>query len=276
MVYTIHGVPKPEFESEPLYKIGYVLEGLTLRHVANRAAKVVAISSYVRELLRSTFGVDAAVIRNGVDSEVFYPPSARVRQSLRSSKGIPEGRHVVLFVGRLHRAKDPLTFVRCIPSVLARNSNSYFVMIGNGPSKNAVEREASHLGIRESLRLISHLSRPSLVEWFQASNIFVSASPWEMLGIAVLEAMSAGLPVIAPASGGPPEVLGHSGTLFIPGNHEDLAEKICSLLGDPRRAHEKAEAARDIILRDFRWDLVAGRYAALYRDAINASGPTRH
>jgi phosphatidylinositol alpha-1,6-mannosyltransferase len=144
-------------------------------------------------------------------------------------------------------------------------------MIGNGPSKNAVEREASRLGIRGSLRLISQLPRPSLVEWFQASDIFVSASPWEMLGIAVLEAMSAGLPVVAPASGGPPEVLGLSGTLFIPGNHDDLAEKICSLLSDPKRAHERGQSAREIILRDFRWDLVAGRYAALYRDAINAS-----
>ena len=271
MVYTMHGVPQPEFESEPLFKIGYVLEGMTLSYVANRASKVVAISSYVARLLKKNYGIDAQVIHNGVDTELFYPPSATLKRSLRSSRGIPDGKHVVLFVGRLYRYKDPLTFVRCIPSVLAKNSKAYFVMIGEGPLKNAVEREASRLGIKESLRLIPPILHPSLIEWFQASDIFVSVSPWEMLGFVVLEAMAAGLPVVAPASGGPPEVLGHSGTLFIPRNHEDLAERICSLLSNPGSASEKAERGREIALRDFRWDTVAARYAALYRDAANAS-----
>jgi glycosyltransferase involved in cell wall biosynthesis len=263
MIYTIHGIPQPEFESEPIFKIGYVLEGMTLKHLAKRAVRVVAISSYVSSLLRERYGVDANVIRNGVDTELFYPPSLGLKHSLRSSRGIPEGRQVVLFVGRLHQYKDPLTFVRCIPKVITRNADAYFVMVGEGPLKNSVQREASRLGIKGSLRLISPVVRPSLIEWFQASNLFVSTSAREMLGIAVLEAMSTGLPVVATSSGGPPEVLGHSGTLFRPGNHEDLADKICTLLSDKRSAEEKGDTARKIVLKNFRWEKVAMHFKLL-------------
>jgi alpha-maltose-1-phosphate synthase len=269
MVYTIHGVPLPEIESEPLYKIGYVLEKLTLRKIAHRAAKVIAISGYVRDLLKTIYGIDADIIHNGVDSELFYPPSPSLKRSLRSSLEVPPGRQLVLFVGRLHRYKDPLTLVRCIPSVLARNPSAYFVMIGDGPLKAAVQREATHLRIGGSLRLISHLPRATLIGWFQASDIFVSASPWEMLGIAVLEAMSAGIPIVAPASGGPLEVLGGSGTFFDPGDERDLAEKICLLLSDPESMIDKGHSAREIVLHNFRWDLVASRYAAVYKDAVS-------
>jgi len=271
MVYTAHGVPQPEFESEPLYKVGYILEAMTLRHIANRAARVVAISSYVSNLLRERYGLDAQVIRNGVDTEVFYPPSPVLKHRLKSSRGVPDGKKVVLFVGRLHLVKDPLTFVRSIPKVIARNSDVYFVMVGEGPLRNAVQQEASRLGIKESFGLLSRLPRPSVIEWFQASDIFVSTSPREMLGIAVLEAMSTGLSVVAANSGGPPEVLGHSGTLFRPGSHVDLAYKICTLLDDERLAEEKGATAREIVLNNFGWDKVAGQYAAMYKDAVQAS-----
>ena len=270
MVYTVHGVPQPEFESEPLFKVGYILEGMTLRHLANRAARVVAISSYVSKLLRDRYGVNAKVIRNGVDTELFYPPSAGLKQRLKSSRGVPDGKQVVLFVGRLHQYKDPLTFVRCIPKVIARNSDAYFVMIGEGPSKFAVQREASRLGVDGAFRLIPPATRRILIEWFQSSDLFVSTSAREMLGIAVLEAMSTGLPVVAPSSGGPPEVLGRSGTLFRPGSHEDLADKISNLLSDKRSAQENGDAARQIVLNDFRWDKIAGQYATLYKDAVRA------
>lgn len=271
LVYTIHGVPQPEFESEPLFKIGYALEALSLRHLVNGAAGVVAISTYVSKLLRERYGVDAKVIRNGVDTETFCPPSLGLKQNLRSSRGIHDGRQVVLFVGRLLQYKDPLTFVRCIPRVIAKNSDAYFVMVGEGPLANAVQQEASRLGIEGSFRLIPPVTHSSLVEWYQASDIFVSTSPSEMLGIAVLEAMSTGLPVVAPGSGGPPEALGRSGTFFRPGNQEDLADKICTLLSDKRSAEEKSHMARQIVLTDFRWDKVAGQYAALYKDVVQSS-----
>jgi len=269
MVYTIHGVPLPEIESEPLFKIGYVLERLTLRQVAHRAAKVIAISGYVRDLLKTIYSIDADIIHNGVDSELLYPASPGLKRSLRSSLEVPLGRQLVLFVGRLHRVKDPLTLVRCIPKVLARNPSAYFVIIGDGPLKAAVQREATRLGIDGSLRLISHLPHAIVIRWFQASDIFVSASPWEMLGIAVLEAMSAGVPIVAPASGGPLEVLGGSGSFFNPRDERDLAEKICVLLSDPESMIEKAQSAREIVLHNFRWDLVASRYAAVYKDAVS-------
>lgn len=268
LIYTVHGVPLPEFESMPAFKVGYVLERMTLRHLAQKATSVIAISSFVHDLLTREYGVDSKVIHNGVETELFCPPDARVRRSLRSYRGFSEDDCLVLFVGRLHPVKDPLTFVRCIPKVLGRNRTARFVMIGQGEMTNAVMREASRAGVNGSFKLIDHVDRSELVEWYQAADFFVSTAPREMFGIAVLEAMSTGLPVIAAASGAPLEVLGDSGTFFGAGDYQDLADKLCALIEAPNTSHEKGEAAREKVLRYFRWELVAERYASVYREAL--------
>jgi glycosyltransferase involved in cell wall biosynthesis len=267
-VYTIHGVPQPEFESEPLFKVGYALERLALKHVADRAAKVVTISNYARDLLKKIHGINALVIRNGVETDLFHPLTQRGRSMLRSRLQLSQGKRIILSVGRLHSYKDPMTFVRCIPLVVAKNREAYFVLIGDGPLKEAVLSEASRLKVQEHFRLIPNISLARLTEWFQASDVFVSTSPAEMLGMVVLEAMSSGLPVIASDLGGPKEVLGPSGILFHPRNHGDLADKISAILSDTRLAIEKGQNAREVALHELRWEEVAGQYARLYKDAI--------
>jgi glycosyltransferase involved in cell wall biosynthesis len=244
-----------------------MFEKVSLKRVADRATKVVAVSDYLRNLLKEIYDIDAVVIRNGVDTDVFYPLTQTVRSKVRSSLQIAPAKRIVLFVGRLHPYKDPMTFVRCIPRVIIEYPDAYFVMVGDGPLSRAVASEVIHLGIENFFRLIPRLPFPKLVEWFQVSDIFVSTSPGEMLGFTVLEAMSSGIPVVAAISGGPAEVLGPSGTFFNPKDDENLAEKICNVLGDERSAMENAKNAREIVLRDLRWEDVANRYAELYRNA---------
>ena len=267
LVYTIHGIPQPELESEPLFKLGYTLERVSLKHVAMRAARVVAISNYVRDLLKTNYGVEACVIRNGVDTELFHPPEAGSRNLLRSRMHLPVERRIVLFVGRLHPSKDPLTLIRSIPRVISKIPNAYFVLVGDGPMKPVVESEIARLKLENFCKLIPRLQHSSLPAWYQLSNLFVSSSPREMLGIAVLEAMSSGLPVIASDSGGPREVLGSSGFLFKVGDPNDLGEKISSVIIDEKAALETGRKAREKVIRDFRWEDVAGKYASLYNEA---------
>ncbi len=265
IVYTVHGLPQPELESQPMYKIGYIFEKASLGHVADRVTKVVAISNYLRDLLKNIYGIDAVVIRNGVDTDIFYPLTLHERERIRSNLQIPLDKRIILFVGRFHPYKDPMTLVRCIPTVVKKDPKAYFVMVGDGPLKHAVCSELTQLGLEKRVRLIPRLPFSKLLEWFQVSDIFVSTSPGEMLGFTVLEAMSSGIPVVASISGGPAEVLGPSGTFFKPRDHASLAERILNVLGDERSADENGQKAREIVLRDFKWQDVANRYADLYR-----------
>ncbi len=271
IVYTVHGLPQPELESQPMYKIGYMFEKASLGHIADRATKVVAISDYVRDLLKKIYGIDAVVIRNGVDTDIFHPLTRNEREKVKSNLQIPLGKRIILFVGRLHPYKDPMTLVRCMPTIIKKNPNAYFVMVGDGPLKGAVSSEVMHSGLEKRVRLIPRLPLSRLVEWFQVSDIFVSTSPGEMLGFTVLEAMSSGIPVVASISGSPPEVLGPSGTFFKPRDHRNLAEKIFNVLSDERSAVENGQKAREIVLRDFRWEDVASRYADLYRNVASTA-----
>lgn len=265
IVYTVHGLPQPELESQPLYKVGYMFEKVSLSRVARRASVIVAISDFLSNLLMKEYGIEAKVIRNGVDADIFSPVRSEKREKIRASFHVSPKMRIVLFVGRLHPYKDPMTLVRSIPQVARKHPEAYFVMIGDGPLANAVVRQAIQLGLDGRLRLIPRLPHNMLVEWFQACDVFVSTSPGEMLGFTVLEAMSSAVPVVAAVSGGPAEVLGQSGTFFTPKDHDNLANKIVTVLDDQKLAEENGTRGREIVLQDFRWDNVALKYASLYR-----------
>ncbi len=252
-----------------MYKVGYMFEKACLKHIADRVTKVVAISDYLRDLLKKIYGIDTVVIRNGVDTDIFYPLTHKERGEVRSKLAIPVGKRIILFVGRLHPYKDPMTLVRCMPAVLKKYPDAYFVMIGGGPLERVVSSEVMRLGLEKRVRLIPRLPLSRLVEWFQISDTFVSTSPGEMLGFTVLEAMSSGIPVVAAVSGGPAEVLGPSGTFFKPKDPWNLAQKIINVLGDEKSASENGHRAREIVLRDFRWEDVARRYADLYKSVVS-------
>lgn len=268
LIYTIHGVPLPQVESQLFYKVGYTLERLSLRRVARASATVVTISEYGKKILMKSFGVEPIVIRNGVDTELFHSVNPSNRDVLKSRLSLPFDRQVVLSVGRLHPSKDPLTLVQSMPHILSRLPDVYFVLIGDGPLKPAVEAEISRLNLGNFCRLIPRLDHSQMPQWYQACDAYVSSAPQEMLGIAVLEAMASGLPVIAADTGGPCELLGSSGVLFKSGDPVDLAEKTSLVLSDTQLARDIGQKTREISVECFRWEVVAKRYAELYSSAF--------
>jgi|SRR5437667_747684 len=268
LLYTVHGVPQPEIEPELMFKIGYTLEKMSLKYVANRASIVVAISEYVQSLLKKNYGINAQVIRNGVDTELFRPLSSAEKRALRSHMGVPEGKKIILFVGRLYPYKDPLTLVRSMPKIISEIPSSVFTFIGNGPLRKRILSEVVKMGLKDFARLISYLPLSELIEWFQVADAYVSTSPTEMLGFSVLEAMSCGVPVVAADSGGPIEVLGNSGVFFRSKDEVDLAEKISTIIQDDDLNSRKGQAGREIVLRGFEWKYVARKYAEQYQRLI--------
>jgi glycosyltransferase involved in cell wall biosynthesis len=270
-LYTVHGVPRPHLEPELRFKIGYVLEQASLRAVAKRVDRVIAISGYVQKLLLESYGINSDVIPNGVDTDLFHPISPETKVSLRSKTGIPVDAKIVLFVGRLYPYKDPLTLVGSVRHVVRRLPGVLFIVVGEGPLRKAMISDILSSGIEASVRLVSFLPRAELIRMVQMADVQVSTAPAEMFGFSVLEAMSCGIPVVAAGGGGPVEVLGRSGTFFKPGNTVDLAEKLLHILRDDGTRLTLGQAAREIALRDYAWEKVASKYADVYKRVIDGS-----
>jgi glycosyltransferase involved in cell wall biosynthesis len=170
------------------------------------------------------------VIRNAVDVLAFQTASHE------------QARPVLVSVGRLQAPKDPLTFVRA----LARLNGLPFgaLMVGGGRERERVAAELREVGLAEHVELLGE--RRDVRELLARSDVFVLATSSEALPISVLEAMAAGLPVVASAVGGVAELVvdGETGLLVPPGDADALAGALERLLGDGLLRRQMGAAGR--------------------------------
>ncbi|MCK5379367.1 MAG: glycosyltransferase family 4 protein, partial [Acidobacteria bacterium] len=178
-------------------------------------------------------GDDTSLIRSGIDLSPFrqLPDPVPVRRRL----DIPDGVPVVTQIGNLKSQKAPLDFVRVAAIVASTNPEVHFVMAGDGPLRAQVEDLAGELEIADRLHLPGWWHDvPGLLA---ATDVAVLTSRHEGLPRAVVEALAAGVPVVATAVDGTPEVVrdGINGFLAPPGEVELLAAGVCTLLEDDDR-----------------------------------------
>jgi glycosyltransferase involved in cell wall biosynthesis len=192
------------------------------------------------------------VIHNGVD------PSAAIPRQ-RHDAGPPR----IVTVGRLKAPKDPLTLVRALASLGAAPFEA--VIVGDGPDRPSVEAELERLGLGPVARLVGE--RDDVLELLGGADIFVLSSRSEGLPLSILEAMSAGLPVVASRVGGVPELVldGETGLLVPPGEPSSLAAAIERLLVDPALRNRLGAAGRARVEEYFDLDRCRSAHVELYR-----------
>ncbi len=207
-------------------------------------------------------GENVSLIRSGIDLSPFrkLPKAAPVKRRL----AIPDGVPVVTQIGNLKPQKAPLDFVRMAAIVASTHPKAHFVMAGDGPLRPMVESLATDLGIAERLHLPGWWHDvPALLA---STDVAVLTSRHEGLPRSVVEALAAGIPVVATAVDGTPEVLhdGINGFLASPADVERLAAGVCTLLGDEDRRREMGEAAA-LGLEAFDINLMVRQQEELYR-----------
>ena len=264
-IYTSHGLPEPWLEPSLVYKIAYTFEHYLLRFVAFHSSVVVAVSNYVKEMLKKGYDVDSEVIYHGIDADRFK--SKNNTQSKRKL-GYSETDFIVLYVGKLHPYKDPITLIKAISEVAKKNANLHLVMIGDGELYPEVEKKISKLNLSNHVRLVRRVDNRTLKTLYDTADMFVLPSVSEAFGMALLEAMASGLPVIASNSGACPEVVGNAGLLFNHGDYTDLAEKIITLSFDKGLSRKLAIAGLKRVKDEFCWKDKINQYWGLYRITI--------
>lgn len=203
------------------------------------------------------------VIYNGLNPEDFI--AKLPLGSWRVSMGIEPDVSLVAIIGRLHPVKGHRIFLRAAAEILKNRPEVRFVVVGCGPERDRLEEYANLLGISEAVLFTGFVD--NVADILPNLNLLVIPSLWEGFGLTALEAMVAGVPVVATSVGGLPEVVEHgsTGLLVPPGDDAALARGINWMLDHPNEALEMAESARKVVGEKFTARVMARKTEDLYR-----------
>jgi glycosyltransferase involved in cell wall biosynthesis len=178
-----------------------------IQSTLSASAGIIAVSTALQEAMveLGTPRDRIAVIPNGVDSGKFFPMS---KEEARATLGLPPGR-MVLCVGNLTSNKGFHLVVEAIGSLVAEEGNRdlHLSIVGEGPFRAELARRVQALGLTDRVRLVGHVPHATLRLWYGAADLFCLASAMEGMSNAVLEALACGVPVVATAVGGIPEII---------------------------------------------------------------------
>lgn len=251
LVVTEHGFPDPSVVEESS-RWFYVKERASLLKLAELGVPIVAISNFTAKELREKLGVTAsAVIYHGV-LDIFRAQAPRTHPK----------RHIILWNSRLVRFKEPRVLLEAVEKLRGKASFSARLR-GDGPLKREIKVLIERRGLSGTVSLSEPVPFRDLPSLYSSATIYVHTCSREPFGLAVLEAMASGLPVVVPKSGGAYEVAGSAALPFEPGDSSSLAEQLLALMEDPELYEKMSE--RSIRRADeFSWKRAAEEYLALY------------
>lgn len=232
-----------------------------------RSDVVTAVSGYLRDETRRAFGCNHChfeVIPNFVNLGEYQPCDER---SVACLEGLaPPGHKVITHMSNFREVKR----VRDVVRIFARIRQaipSTLLMIGDGPDRDDAEAEARLLGVGDDVRFLGRLD--TVTNLLQASDLFLLPSQGESFGLAALEAMACGAPVVGSRAAGLPEVIedGVTGLLEPAGSVEAMARRAIHLLHDPERLAAMRRAAVDRA-QEFSADIVVPQYERVYEEAL--------
>jgi len=210
----------------------------------------------------------ASVIRAGIDLDRFRAPGDG--RETRRRLGVPDGVPLVSQIGNFKPQKAPLDFVQAAARIAEEMANVRFVMVGDGPLRGEAEARAAELGLTDRVIFCGWWDDvPGLLA---ATSVSVLSSRHEGLPCSVVESLAAGVPVVATAVDGTPEVIrpGINGELVAPGNPTALAQAVIAILADDERRQSMAAAAADG-LDDFDRDHMVRRLEELYQWMVGSN-----
>lgn len=234
------------------------------RAFARRARRLIAISDAVRVFLERA-GHDAAkltTIPYGLDEL----PGARSTPSPEEA-GIPPDAPLAVAVGRLIEQKDHATLLHAFALTRERHPAARLAILGSGPLGAETRALADLLGLADAVALPG---RTEIRDWLTRADVFVHTSRWEGFGIVLLEAMLAGLPIVATRVSAVPEVVvhGETGALVAAGDAEGVARELSALLADSDLRARLGAAGRERARSEFSVARMAERTIDVYQEAI--------
>jgi phosphatidylinositol alpha-1,6-mannosyltransferase len=243
-----------------------------LRRIGEDADVLTTISGYTRGRVAAAFGPRAAleVLPSGIDAERFRPdPAARVELRKRYRIGDAP---LVVCVSRLVARKGQDALIRALPLVRERVPGARLLVVGDGPDAARLRRLARAAGVPDHVVFAGAVPAGELPAHHAVGDVFAlpcrtrgGGLDVEGLGIVLLEAAAAGLPVVAGESGGAPETVREGCTGHVVDGRDvgSVASAVAGLLADPERARAMGAAGREWMQREWAWPSRVARLRAL-------------
>ena len=263
LVITFHGVEVTFARSFPLPFLVPLL-----RRAIRSADAVTANSSYTTGLIRSLHDRPVEIVPFGTTLP-DEAPDAETGPAVTSQR--PE----ILFVGRLVERKGVQHLIAAMPE-LVDGHNAHLTIVGEGPMRGDLERQAADLGLRDDITFTGFIPSDELARRLAGCDVFTLPAVYdtkgdvEGLGVVVVEALNAARPVVASAAGGITDLIrdGETGLLVPPGDAEALADRISQLLREPDLARRLGRQGRDHVRASYSWPVIIDRLERLYDDLV--------
>ncbi|SFP42605.1 N-acetyl-alpha-D-glucosaminyl L-malate synthase BshA [Salibacterium halotolerans] len=258
VVTTLHGTDITVLGHDPSLKD-------IIRYAINKSDKVTAVSqSLVQEtknMLQTSRPIDT--IYNFIDERVYSDDVCP--ENLRHSYGIAESDKVVIHISNFRPVKRTVDVVKAFAAMHSRVS-SVLLMIGDGPEKRAACQEAENLGIEDRVMFLG--SQKQVVDFLNISDVMLLLSEKESFGLAALEAMACGVPVVGTDAGGIPEVIADGKTGFITpvGEPEKAGAAGAKLLEDASLYAGMSQSGKQRAAEVFGSESIVRQYETLYEE----------
>lgn len=232
---------------------------ITASHKAYQAAyEIITVSSPLAKRIHDLFGINCTVIHNIIDTGLF----SQVKRNNTSGFGF-------ITTGSLNTQKNHTMLLDAFAKVHSQHKDTRLGIIGGGELEHTLKAKSSSLGIDDSVTLYGQLERQDIARIYDSYDCFVFPSLLETFGVALAEAMSAGLPVIATRCGGPEDfVRPEAGMLIAPGNLEELTDAMMTLY-DIHSTYD-GKAIRAYTARNFSPENIARKIIKVYERVCNA------
>jgi len=221
------------------------------------ARRVIAVSSYTRELAERYYPVEIEVIHNGIDLTQVDPGTIQLHSPPN-----------IVFAGRLVEQKNPLQLVRTLACMKALPWNC--VIIGEGPLRPAMEAEINRHGLDDRIRFTGWITPQDVLEWFRVSDILFMPSRAEGLPVVGVQSLGMGLAIVTSRVGGFVDLVdpGKNGYLFDSDDKDGFCEALDKLLSDPNLLLGFRKASR-VKAHEFDLNIIIDSYDAIFSETVS-------
>ncbi len=228
---------------------------------------VTAVSRFLKEKTNTNYDIqkDISVIPNFIDTEIYKPKEKCVHKE----QFAPKGEKILVHTSNFRQVKRVTDTIRILEQVI-KEVPAKLLLVGDGPDRSECERLCRQLNLCDHVKFLG--KQDGLVEILDSSDVFLIPSQSESFGLAALEAMSCGLPVVSSSVGGLPELVKHNETGFIAeiGDIERMAKYTVDLLTNKRKYELFSQNARNRAVNKFDRSKIVPMYENIYKKVLDS------
>ncbi len=267
-VVTIHNA-RPVGISPVFTIFGSAYEAAIGKKVLKNADKLIAVSKWTRDDI-AKYDIPLSkfeVIYNGINPEHF---DSNYNLKIKEEIGIKQNDPLIIWSGRIVEQKGLKYLIQAMPAIVLRYPNARLLIIGKGNLEKELKKLAAKLKVAKNIIFYGEVPYTQLNNVLRGGDVFAFPSIWEPFGIAILDAMASGLPVVAARIGGIPEIVqnGRNGFLVDKKNPKQLANALLNVIENEKLRERMAHNAATDAKTKFTWDKIAEQTLEVYKSLL--------